>query len=128
MPSYGQVYVAIFRVRKAVDLHFFGTDTPVIIKRTFGVNLDAFDTIDCSERKYQKKKYTLELQLNSQKQYIRIPEHEAFDRLIFLRQLNLFKLSILKIQRDYKKKRSCINTRRNAYNKTHYLIIVNICV
>lgn len=51
MPSHGQMYVAMSRVRKADDLYFFGTDLPVRIKRKFGVNLDAIDMIQYSEQK-----------------------------------------------------------------------------
>ncbi|KAL4206380.1 hypothetical protein AB4K20DRAFT_1835701 [Rhizopus microsporus] len=54
MPSHGQLYVAMSRVRKADDLYLFGTDIPVRIKRKFGVNLDAIDMIDYSEQKHQR--------------------------------------------------------------------------
>ncbi|CEP08961.1 hypothetical protein, partial, partial [Parasitella parasitica] len=49
MPSHGQLYVAMSRVRRAGDLYFFGTDIPVRIKRKFGVNLEAIDLIDYSQ-------------------------------------------------------------------------------
>ncbi|EIE76299.1 hypothetical protein RO3G_01003 [Rhizopus delemar RA 99-880] len=44
MLSYGQLYVAMPRVRKMDDLYFFGAETPLNIKRKFGANIDALDT------------------------------------------------------------------------------------
>ena len=54
MPSHGQMYVAMSRVRKADDLYFFGTDMPVRIKKKFDINLDAIDMIEYSEQKHRR--------------------------------------------------------------------------
>lgn len=45
MPSHGQLYVAMSRVRKAEDLYFFGADKPLTIKQKFGVDADAAEII-----------------------------------------------------------------------------------
>ncbi|CEP15476.1 hypothetical protein, partial, partial [Parasitella parasitica] len=41
MLTHGQLYVAMSRVKKASDLHFFGAPLPLQITRKYGVNVDA---------------------------------------------------------------------------------------
>ena len=54
MLSHGQMYVAMSRVRKSEDLFYFGTELPLVIKRKFGLNLDAIDIVEYYDRKHQK--------------------------------------------------------------------------
>lgn len=45
MLTHGQLYVAMSRVRRLEDLHFFGADLPIHIKRKYGCEVDAVEII-----------------------------------------------------------------------------------
>jgi ATP-dependent exoDNAse (exonuclease V) alpha subunit len=50
MPSHGQLYVAMSHVRKLEDLYFLDAETPLNVKRRFGVDIDAVEIIRKKKR------------------------------------------------------------------------------
>ena len=50
----GQLYVAMSRVRKSKNLFFFGSELPLRIKRKYGLNVDAIDIVEYSEKRQKR--------------------------------------------------------------------------
>lgn len=54
MLTHGQLYVAMSRVRKSDDLSFFGAEIPLRMKRKYGLNLNAIDIVEYSEKRLRR--------------------------------------------------------------------------